>query len=41
MVKTGVMPARIEFEEYVDVQFAEGSKHQTAWKFDRQTKRAE
>jgi NitT/TauT family transport system substrate-binding protein len=33
MIETGVLDRKIEFEEYVDVQFAEGAKHQTAWDF--------
>lgn len=35
MMKTGVLEKHIAFEEYVDPQFAEGAKIQTAWKFDK------
>jgi NitT/TauT family transport system substrate-binding protein len=35
MMKTGVLEKHIAFEEYIDPQFAEGAKHQTAWKFDK------
>jgi NitT/TauT family transport system substrate-binding protein len=34
MLETKVLDRKIEFEEYVDPQFAEGAKHQTAWVFD-------
>jgi NitT/TauT family transport system substrate-binding protein len=34
MIESGVLDKKIEFEDYVDVQFAERSKIQTAWKFD-------
>jgi len=34
MIASGVLDKKIEFEDYVDVQFAEHSKIQTAWKFE-------
>jgi NitT/TauT family transport system substrate-binding protein len=34
MIETGVLDRRIAFEEYVDVRFAEGAAHQTAWKYE-------
>ena len=34
MRETGVLDRDIAFEEYVDVQFAEGAKHQTEWKYE-------
>ena len=34
MVETGVLDKRIEFLEYVDPQFAEGAKFETAWKYE-------
>jgi NitT/TauT family transport system substrate-binding protein len=34
MIETGVLDRRIEFEEYVDVRFAEGAAGQTAWKYE-------
>ncbi|MEX2263842.1 MAG: hypothetical protein WD696_17945 [Bryobacteraceae bacterium] len=34
MIKTGVLEKRIAFEEYVDVQFAEGAKYKTAWNYE-------
>lgn len=33
MIETGVLAKRMEFEEYVDVRFAEGSVAATAWDF--------
>ena len=34
MRETGVLERDIAFEEYVDVQFAEGAKHQTEWRYE-------
>lgn len=34
MMETGVLDRKIEFDEYVDTQFAEGAKLQTAWKYE-------
>jgi NitT/TauT family transport system substrate-binding protein len=34
MMESGVLDKRIEFDEYVDVRFAEHSQIQTAWKFE-------
>ena len=34
MIESGVLERAIEFDEYVDVQFAERSQIQTAWKFE-------
>ncbi len=34
MRETGVLDRDIAFEEYVDVQFAEGAKHQTEWRYE-------
>jgi NitT/TauT family transport system substrate-binding protein len=34
MVETDVLDERIEFLEYVDPQFAEGAKRETAWKYE-------
>ena len=34
MIESGVLDKKIEFEDYVDVQFAEHSQVQTAWKFE-------
>ena len=31
MIETGILNRKIEFEEYVDTTFAEGSRHKTAW----------
>ncbi|HVT04879.1 MAG TPA: ABC transporter substrate-binding protein [Thermoanaerobaculia bacterium] len=33
MVESGVLDHQIPFEDYVDTQFAEGAKHETAWKY--------
>jgi NitT/TauT family transport system substrate-binding protein len=33
MMESGVLDQKIEFEEYVDIRFAEGAAHQTAWSF--------
>jgi NitT/TauT family transport system substrate-binding protein len=41
MIQTDVLDRRIEFEEYVDVQFAEGAKHQTEWRYEPGDTRAE
>ena len=41
MIQTGVLERRIEFEEYVDVRFAEGAATQTAWKYEPGSGRAE
>jgi NitT/TauT family transport system substrate-binding protein len=34
MIESGVLDRKIEFDEYVDVRFAERAKIQTAWKFE-------
>ncbi len=34
MIESGVLDKKIEFEDYVDVRFAEHSQIQTAWKFE-------
>lgn len=34
MMETGTLERKIEFEEYVDTSFAEGAKHETAWKYE-------
>src|SRR5207302_1560341 len=34
MIESGVLDKKIEFDEYVDVRFAERADHQTAWKFE-------
>jgi NitT/TauT family transport system substrate-binding protein len=41
MIETGVLDRSIEFDEYVDVSFAEGAKHQTAWRYEPGTSTAE
>lgn len=41
MIETGVLNKKVEFEEYVDTQFAEGSKHKTAWKYEPGSRKAE
>jgi NitT/TauT family transport system substrate-binding protein len=41
MVETDVLDERIEFLEYVDPQFAEGAKRETAWKYEPGSQRAE
>lgn len=33
MIETGTLDHQLEFEDYVDVRFAEGARHQTAWNF--------
>jgi NitT/TauT family transport system substrate-binding protein len=34
MIETGVLDRKIEFSEYVDTRFAEGAKHETAWRYE-------
>lgn len=34
MRQTGVLDREIDFEEYVDPQFAEGAKYQTEWRYE-------
>jgi NitT/TauT family transport system substrate-binding protein len=34
MIESGVLDKKLEFDEYVDVRFAEHSQIQTAWKFE-------
>jgi NitT/TauT family transport system substrate-binding protein len=34
MIETGTLDRRINFNEYVDTQFAEGAKRQTAWYYE-------
>jgi NitT/TauT family transport system substrate-binding protein len=41
MVETDVLEKRIEFFEYVDPQFAEGAKRETAWKYEPGSQKAE
>ena len=41
MLETDTLERPIAFEEYVDVQFAEGAKHRTAWRYDPGSQRAE
>ena len=41
MMETGVLNRNIEFEEYVDVSFAEGAKTKTAWRYEAGTNRAQ
>ncbi|HVT44677.1 MAG TPA: ABC transporter substrate-binding protein [Thermoanaerobaculia bacterium] len=41
MLETETLDRHIEFSEYVDAQFAEGAKHQTAWKYKPGSGRAE
>lgn len=36
MVRHHLVDRRIGFEEYVDTRFAEGARHETAWKFERE-----
>lgn len=33
MIESGVLAQKLEFEQYVDTQFAERAAHQTAWSF--------
>lgn len=41
MLETDTLDAPIAFEEYVDTRFAEGAKHETAWKYVPGSQRAE
>ncbi len=41
MIETGVLDRKIEFGEYVDTQFAEAAKHQTPWKYEPGSHKAE
>ncbi len=41
MIESGILDRKIPFEEYVDVQFAEGAKHKTAWKYEPGSQKAE
>jgi len=41
MIETGVLNRRIEFNEYVDTQFAEGARHKTAWRYEPGSNHAE
>jgi NitT/TauT family transport system substrate-binding protein len=41
MLETGILERKIEFEEYVDVRFADRAAIQTAWKFGPGSSRAE
>lgn len=41
MLETGTLDQPIAFEEYVDVQFAEGAKYKTAWRYEPGSRRAE
>jgi NitT/TauT family transport system substrate-binding protein len=41
MIQTGVLDRKIPFEEYVDVRFAEGAAHETAWKYEPGSERAQ
>ena len=41
MLETGTLERGIEFEEYVDTRFAEGARHQTAWRYEPGSRRAE
>ena len=34
MLEVGTLDRSIEFEEYVDVRFAEGTVGQTAWEYE-------
>jgi NitT/TauT family transport system substrate-binding protein len=34
MIETGVLNRRIQFSDYVDARFAEGAKHETAWRYE-------
>lgn len=33
MIESRVLERHLEFEEYVDIRFAEGARHQTSWNF--------
>ncbi|HUP44319.1 MAG TPA: ABC transporter substrate-binding protein [Thermoanaerobaculia bacterium] len=41
MRQTGILDRDIEFEEYVDVRFAEGARHQTEWRYEPGQRTAE
>lgn len=41
MLETGTLDRKIEFSEYVDTTFAEGAKHETAWKYEPGSQHAE
>ncbi|HKB72107.1 MAG TPA: ABC transporter substrate-binding protein [Thermoanaerobaculia bacterium] len=41
MIETGVLDRKIPFEDYVDVRFAEGAAHETAWKYEPGSGKAE
>lgn len=41
MMETGVLDKKIEFNEYIDARFAEGSSKSTAWKYEPGTAHAE
>jgi len=41
MVETGVLDRHIEFEEYVDTQFAEGARTKTEWRYEPGDAKAE
>jgi len=41
MIQTGVLDRKIEFDEYVDVRFAEGAVGRTAWKYEPGSGKAE
>lgn len=41
MVETGILDKPIVFAEYVDTQFAEGAEHETAWRYEPGSSRAE
>lgn len=34
MIETGILDRRIEFQEYVDITFAEGARQKTAWRYE-------
>ena len=34
MIETGVLDRKIEFEEYIDVSFADKASIRTAWKYE-------
>jgi NitT/TauT family transport system substrate-binding protein len=41
MLETKILDQPIAFEEYVDTRFAEGAKHETAWKYEPGSRKAE
>jgi NitT/TauT family transport system substrate-binding protein len=41
MIQTGVLDRKIEFEEYVDIRFAEGAVGRTSWKYEPGSGKAE